>query len=105
MLPFQHFVLEIKCLRRLFNKAGLLDQHPQKDHCQPEMIQPNKCAPVMALAARREQVERDHERRIWKPEGIAGNGGSNFISTPAGMSLYPELTRAGRSLAKAVHPD
>lgn len=105
MLPFQHFGLEIMCLRRLFNKGGLLDQHSQKDHCHPEMIQPNSCAPVMALAARRERVEKDHERRIWKPEGIAGNGESNFISTPAGMSVYPELPRAGHNLVRAVDPD
>lgn len=105
MLPFQHFVLETMCLRHLFNKGGLLDQHSQKNHCQPEMIQPNSGAQVMGLAARRERVEKDHERRIWKPEGIAGNGRSNFISTPAGMSVYPELPRSGHRLVRAVDPD
>ena len=50
--------------RWLFNKSGLLSQHSQKDHCQPEMTQPNSCTQVMALAARREGMEEDHERRL-----------------------------------------
>ena len=72
-------------LRHLFNKGGLLGQHCQEDHGQPEMVQLNRCAHVTTLAARREGAEKDHERG--HANHTAGNARSNFISTPAGMSV------------------
>lgn len=66
------------------------------------MVQLNGGAHITTLAARREGVEKDHERG--QGNHIAGNVRSNFISTPAGMSASPVHPRSEHSLVWAGEP-
>lgn len=76
-------------LRWLFNKGGLLGQHSQKDHCQPEMMQPNSCAQLTALTARREGAEEDHEEGYGNQE--AWQEMLDQISFPIQLELWCPL--------------